>query len=513
MKKKALISVYDKTGIVELSEVLCDLGYEIVSTGGTANLLEKKNIKVTKIEELTGSPECLNGRVKTLQFKIYGGILADRSKIQHIEQLKMLDIGLIDVVVVNLYPFLETVNKRDCTLEDAIENIDIGGVTLIRAAAKNYKDVLIITDVNDYNNIIEALKNNNIDNKIREKLMVKAFQKTAGYDSLINIYFRKKFCGKEYFTEVLNLTYNKFQNLRYGENPNQSAAFYKFPFIKFGELTNAEILNGKELSYNNIADASSAIMLIKEFEEPSVVAIKHSTPCAVASDEYLFNAYLKAYNSDPVSIFGGVVAFNKKVDQITATELNKIFLEIVIAPDFDEKALEILKSKKNLRILQLPEISRQSETEFEIKTVSGGILIQNPDNILLDESKIEYVTNRKPTGEELKDMFFAWKVVKHTKSNAIVIARNRCTLGIGTGQTSRVWSTENAIKHSRTDTTGSVLASDAFFPFPDSVELAADAGITSIIQPGGSIKDKDSVTACNKHNIAMIFTKIRHFKH
>ena len=513
MKKRALISVSDKRGIVAFAKKLQEMGVEIISTGGTAKILSENDIRVIAISDITGYPECLDGRVKTLHPAVHGGILAMRSNPEHMEQLKKLNIAPIDIVAINLYPFKETILKEGVSLEDAIENIDIGGPTMLRAAAKNHKDVVVICDPDDYDNVVRELEESgevSLDTKYR--LALKVFEHTAHYDALIADYLRKQIQGE--LPDTLTLTYEKAQELRYGENPHQKAVFYKEIGNQPGSLANAIQLHGKELSFNNINDANGALELLKEFDEPSVVAVKHANACGVGSGYDLYTAYKKAYDCDPVSIFGGIIAVNRKMDKQTAEEINKIFVEIVIAPDFEPEALEILKSKKNIRLLKLEDIEKkQPKGSLDMKKVNGGILIQEVDHELLIEEDLKVVTNRIPTQKEMEDLRFAWKVVKHIKSNGIVLAKDQATIGIGPGQVNRIWAVENAIRQSNVDTKGSVMASDAFFPFSDCVEAAAKAGVTAIIQPGGSIRDEESIEMANKYGIAMIFTGMRHFKH
>ncbi|MEZ0535899.1 bifunctional phosphoribosylaminoimidazolecarboxamide formyltransferase/IMP cyclohydrolase [Caldicellulosiruptoraceae bacterium PP1] len=513
MSKRCLISVYDKNGILEFANKITKLGYEIISTGGTMKYLMDNSIDVINISDVTDFPEILDGRVKTLHPKIHAGILAIKNNQEHIKTLQELNINTIDIVVVNLYPFKQTIFNENHTFSDAIENIDIGGPTMLRAAAKNFEHTIVIIDPDDYNLVTEQLQiNGEVSYETRLYLATKVFEFTSYYDSMIFNYFKQK-SNMEDFPNYFTMPFEKDINLRYGENPHQKASFYKLslPQTDKQNIANAKKLHGKELSYNNILDANSAIELIKEFNEPTAVAIKHLNPCAVASDDNIFNAYKKAYESDPISIFGGIVALNRIVDEKLAQELYKIFLEIIIAPEFTQEALNILTKKKDLRLLQLP-LDNLKSSFTELKSVNGGLLVQENDNKLLLDN-ISYVTNRKPTEKEMDDLIFAWKVVKHVKSNAIVVAKDKMTFGIGMGQTNRIWSTENAISRSRFDLNGAVLASDAFFPFSDNVEAANKAGITAIIQPGGSIRDNESIEVANKFDIAMVFTGIRHFKH
>lgn len=515
---RALISVSDKTGIVEFASKLNELGIEIVSTGGTYNKLKEAGLPVIGISEVTGFPECLDGRVKTLHPNIHAGLLAMRSNPEHMKQVKELKVDLIDLVIVNLYPFKQTIMKPNVTLEDAIENIDIGGPTMLRAAAKNYQDVSVIIDPTDYDQVITELKENGkVSVKTNFYLAAKVFNHTAYYDSMIANYLKDK-AGLPKYPDTLTMTFEKVQDMRYGENPHQKAAFYKEVGANEGMLTGITQLHGKELSFNNINDTHGALELLKEYDEPTVVACKHSNPCGVASGKDIYDAYVRAYNTDPVSIFGGIVCANRKIDKATAEEISKIFLEIVLAPDFDDDALEILEKKKNIRLLKLDNLDKkQPDTAFDVKKVSGGILVQDIDNKLLD-GELQCVTERKPTEKELEDLLFTWKIVKYTKSNGIAIGKDKQSVGIGPGQVNRIWATEQALDHGTkqlgADTVkGAVLASDAFFPFDDCVQAAAAAGITAIIQPGGSIRDQDSIDACNKYGIAMVFTGMRHFRH
>lgn len=511
MVKRALISVSDKTGIVELAQNLHRLGVEIISTGGTAKLMTENNIPVTKVSDLTGYPECLDGRVKTLHPVIHGGLLARRDLPSHMDKIKELGIKTIDLVVINLYPFKETISKPDVKLDDAIENIDIGGPTMLRSAAKNHKDVLVCVDPNDYGRIITALEAEKQEYKFNYELALKVFEHTAAYDALICGFLRER-SDLEKYPEKLTLTFEKVQDLRYGENPHQSSAFYQEPIKTTGTLVEAEQLHGKELSFNNINDANGALELLKEYSEPTVVAVKHTNACGVGTGYNIHDAYVKAHDCDPTSIFGGVIVANRTIDLETAKEINKIFVEIVIAPEFEEEALELLKQKKNLRIMELKNIDRkQSETGIDVKKVNGGLLVQDVNSI--DYEKFEVVTERMATEKEMADMKFAWKVCKHIKSNGIVIAKDGQTVGIGPGQTNRIWAVENAVKQAQVPTKGTVMASDAFFPFKDCVEAAAKAGVTAIIQPGGSMRDEESIAAANEYGIAMVFTKTRHFKH
>ncbi|MDD4316258.1 MAG: bifunctional phosphoribosylaminoimidazolecarboxamide formyltransferase/IMP cyclohydrolase [Clostridia bacterium] len=510
MKKRALISVSDKTGIVDFSKKLVEFGYEIISTGGTAKTLADSGIKVIGISDVTGFPECLDGRVKTLHPSVHAGLLAMRGNAEHMAQLDKLNINTIDIVVVNLYPFKATIMKEGVELQDAIENIDIGGPTMLRSAAKNYQDVAAIVDPKDYEKVLDELQNGGITKQTKFYLMYKVYQHTAVYDTLISTYLRQQLDIE--YPDMITFAYEKVQDLRYGENPHQSAVFYKEAIPVKGALTLAKQLSGKELSYNNINDANGALELLKEFDEPTIVAVKHANPCGVASADTIFEAYSRAYDSDPVSIYGGIVASNTEIDAPTAEMMIKIFLEIVIAPSFSEEALQILCKKPNLRVLELADIDAKiTKAQHTQKKVLGGLLVQGYDAGVVGE--MTTVTQAAPSAEQLKDMVFGMKVVKHTKSNAIVVVRNGVTLGIGAGQTNRIWATNQAIEHAGDDVKGGVLASDAFFPFSDCVEQAHKAGIAAIVQPGGSIRDKDSVECCDKYGIAMVFSGERHFKH
>ncbi len=514
---RALISVSDKTGIIEFAKELASLGIEIISTGGTYNKLKEAGIKAMEISELTGFPECLDGRVKTLHPKVHAGILAMRAKEEHMKQLKDLNVDTIDFVIVNLYPFKQTILKEGVTRAECVENIDIGGPTMLRSAAKNYQDVTVITDPNDYEIVLDELKTNgsvSLDTKFY--LMNKVFEHTANYDAMICNYLKNE-RKDESFPNALTLTYEKVQEMRYGENPHQKAALYKEIGKCEGSLTTATQLNGKELSFNNINDTNGALELLKEFDEPTVVACKHGNPCGVGSGKDIYEAWTKAFTADKTSIFGGIVTVNREVTAKMAEEMKEIFLEVIVAPSFEKEALELLKTKKNLRLLELPSITvRQPEGAYDIKKINGGIIVQTIDSKLLDDYTV--VTNRKPTDKELEDMLFGLKVVKFAKSNGIVLAKNKQTIGIGPGQVNRIWAVKQCVEHSKEligegITDGAVLASDAFFPFDDCVRAAHEAGITAIVQPGGSLRDQDSIDKCNEYGIAMIFTGMRHFRH
>ncbi len=511
--KRALLSVSDKAGIVEFAAELVGLGFEVVSTGGTLSTLQKAGVAATNISDITGFQECLDGRVKTLHPVVHAGILAMRSNQEHMAQLAELGIETIDVVAINLYPFKETISKPNVELQDAIENIDIGGPTMLRSAAKNYQDVYVLCDPADYSSVIAELKSGESKLETKFNLMYKVFQHTAVYDTLISTFMRQKL-GITY-PEQITFAYEKVQDLRYGENPNQQAGFYKECFRYEGSLVDATQLMGKELSFNNINDTNGALDLLREFDSTACVAVKHANPCGVGIAEDGLSAYNAAFNADPVSIFGGIIATNAVVDAAVATEMVKTFLEIVVAPDFTAEAIAIFAEKrKNARLLKLPSINAPiKKGTYDIKKVVGGLLVQDYDAMLYNEDEFKIVTEVKPTAEQLKALVFGYKVVKHTKSNAIVIADANNTLGVGMGQTNRIWATLQAIEHAGDRAKGAILASDAFFPFADCVEEARKAGITAIIQPGGSVRDQDSIDACNKAGIAMVFCGARHFKH
>ncbi len=515
MKRRALLSVSDKTGIYEFAKSLYELDYELVSTGGTEKYLKEMGLSVTNISEVTNFPECLDGRVKTLHPNVHAGILAIRDNAEHMAQINNLGIGLIDIVAINLYPFKQTILKENVELHDAIENIDIGGPTMLRAAAKNWQDVAVVIDPNDYTNVIDALKNDALTSEMKFSLSAKVFEHTAAYDALIANYMRKQ-SGEGMLPDKLTLTYEKVQDMRYGENPHQAAAFYKEVSRENGNLTTAKQLHGKELSFNNINDASSAVDIIKEIGDavPVAVAVKHTNPCGVGKGDDLYTAYMNAYQSDPVSIFGGIVAVNRTIDAKTAEEMGKLFLEIIIAPDFDDDALELLKSKKNIRLLQIENITKTpNEASTDMKKVVGGLLYQQINTKLYDECDLKVVTKRSPTEDEMQNLIFGMQIVKNVKSNAIVLTKDNRTVGVGPGQTNRVTALDLAINYAKENAKGAVMASDAFIPFADCVELAAKHGITAIIQPGGSVRDEDSINACDEANIAMVFTGTRHFKH
>jgi phosphoribosylaminoimidazolecarboxamide formyltransferase/IMP cyclohydrolase len=510
-KRRALISVSDKTGIDLFARELVQLGFEIISTGGTKTLFEQKGIPVTGISEITGFPEILDGRVKTLHPAVHSGLLSVRNNAEHRRQMEELQLDWIDLVAVNLYPFQQTIMKPNVTYEEAIENIDIGGPSMLRSAAKNHAFVTVIVDSVDYAQVLTELRlHGDTSLETRKQLAAKTFRHTAAYDALIADYLTAEVGSL--WPERMTFAYEKVQDLRYGENPHQAAAFYKRLLAGGGSLANARQLHGKELSYNNINDANAALQLLREFPDvPAAVAVKHLNPCGVGIGGTGLEAFTKAYEADPTSIFGGIVACNQAIDAATAVKLNDIFLEIIIAPEFAPEALEILTRKKNVRLLQLPFVP--AADRYVVTAVEGGMLVQDTDLHLLKEADLQVVTRRAPTAEERLQLQFAWKVVKHVKSNAIVVASDYKTIGIGAGQMNRIGSARIALEQARTEARGAVLASDAFFPMSDTVQLAASYGVTAIIQPGGSIKDEDSIAAANEHGIAMIFTGVRHFKH
>ena len=532
MIQRALISVSDKTGIVEFASELQKLGVSIISTGGTAKALNEAGIETVRVQDVTGFPECLDGRVKTLHPKIHGGLLARRDVPEHMDQMKEFGVEMIDLVIINLYPFKQTISKEGVLPEEDIENIDIGGPSMLRSAAKNHRDVVVLVDPVDYEGVLAALKSGSGEVSLEQKrqLARKVFEHTANYDAMIAEYFLQTFPvptpAADPFSDKLTLTFELAQKMRYGENPHQAAAFYREPIPAVGSLATFEQLHGKELSYNNIGDLDGALDVLREFDRPTVVAVKHANPCGVGSAEDIFTAYEKAYDSDPVSIFGGIVVANRKIDGRTAEKINSIFLEIIAAPDYEPEALEILTRKKNIRVLKL-DTGKAAENyrllgtakagvhlrDLYVKKVGGGLLVQTADAVVQDQKTLHYVTNQKPDERQLADLEFAMAVVKHTKSNAIVLARDLATVGVGPGQTSRIMATKIAVELAGEKGCGAVAASDAFFPFADCVEAMAAAGVKAIIQPGGSQNDQESVDACNKHGIAMVFTGIRHFKH
>jgi phosphoribosylaminoimidazolecarboxamide formyltransferase/IMP cyclohydrolase len=514
MMKRAIISVSDKTGIADFSRKLVAMGIEILTTGGTAKLLEAEGIPCKEVSEITGFPECLDGRVKTLHPLIHGGILAIRSNPEHMKRIEELGINTIDLIVVNLYPFKATMQKPNVSFEVCVENIDIGGPSMLRAAAKNHHDVTVVTDPEDYDLVLrEISEKGDTSYPTRLLLAKKVFEHTAAYDALIAEYFLTYTQAKT-LPNLFTPTFEKVSELRYGENPHQSATFFRNAIPVPGGLSEAVQKNGKELSYNNIADTDATICCLKEFSDPTVVAVKHANPCGVGSADTIFEAWQKAYEADPVSIYGGIVALNREVDAKTAEEMSKIFLEVIIAPSYSIEAMEILSAKKNLRVLELPAITDPIPAhERNYKRVLGGLLVQDHDVIVSNEADIRTVTKKEPDPSLRDDMAFAMKVVKYIKSNAIVIVKDKQTIGIGPGQTNRIGSAQIAILSAGEKCKGAVLGSDAFFPFSDCVDAARDAGIAAIVQPGGSMRDQESIDACDKYGIAMVFTGTRHFRH
>ncbi|PIK26986.1 bifunctional phosphoribosylaminoimidazolecarboxamide formyltransferase/IMP cyclohydrolase [Bacillus pumilus] len=509
--KRALISVSDKTNLVPFVKALTELGVEVISTGGTHKLLQENGIDVIGISEVTGFPEIMDGRLKTLHPNIHGGLLAVRENDEHMAQIEKHGIQPIDLVVVNLYPFKETISKDDVTYEEAIENIDIGGPGMLRAASKNHQDVTVIVDPRDYDAVVQQIKEGGVSLEKKRELAAKVFRHTAAYDALIADYLTNHVGETE--PEQFTVTFEKKQSLRYGENPHQAATFYENALPSKGSLATATQLHGKELSYNNIKDADAALQIVREFTEPAAVAVKHMNPCGVGTGETIAEAFDRAFKADETSIFGGIVALNREVDKQTAEVLHTIFLEIVIAPSFSKEALEVLTAKKNLRLLTLDVEADLEKKEKQLTSVHGGLLVQDIDTYGLEEATISIPTKREPTEDEWKDLKLAWKVVKHVKSNAIVLAKDQMTAGIGAGQMNRVGSANIAIEQAGEKAKGSALGSDAFFPMGDTVEAAVKAGVTAIIQPGGSIRDEESIQKADEYGIAMVFTGVRHFKH
>mgnify|MGYP001233476402 FL=1 len=508
MTKRALISVSNKDGILDFAKELVALDYEILSTGGTKKMLQDNNVPVTAVDEVTKFPEILDGRVKTLNPMIHGGLLGKFDDPSHQAQMNEHGIEPIEIVCVNLYPFVETISKPNVTWDDAIENIDIGGPTMLRSAAKNHQYVTVIVDSNDYAKVLEELKaNGSTTLETRKALAAKVFRHTAAYDSYISNYLTE-----EEFPENLTMTYELKQTLRYGENPHQKAAFYQKRLSSDFSLAYATQLHGKELSYNNIQDGNAALQIVKEFDKPAAVAVKHMNPCGVGTGATIEEAFDKAYEADPTSIFGGIIALNREVDASTAEKLSGIFLEIIIAPSFTDEALEILTKKKNIRLLTI-NFAQEKKDQFKVVSVEGGLLVQEEDTFGFADADVKVVTDREPTEEEWEALKLGWAVVKHVKSNAIVVNDTQMTLGVGAGQMNRVGAAKIALEQAGEKAKGAVLASDAFFPMSDTVEAAAAAGIKAIIQPGGSVKDQESIDKANEFGIAMVFTGVRHFKH
>lgn len=515
--QRALISVSDKTGIVELAKGLAGLDIEILSTGGTAKTLRNERVKLTDVSQYTGFPEMLGGRLKTLHPKIHGGLLWRRDNDQDAREIKDNNISSIDMVVVNLYPFEQTVSRLEVTFDDAIENIDIGGPTMLRAASKNFRDVVVIVDPADYAKVLDELKahGGEISYDTKLELAKKVFSHTARYDTLISNYLSRHGGTKMVFPETFNQSYLKISDLRYGENPHQKAALYREPLYADLSIVDAKILQGKEMSYNNYLDSSAALDMIKEYDGTAAVIVKHNNPCGVAVADTVESAYKKAFESDPISAFGGVIALNGDVNEATAKEILTLFVEIIIAPGFDPEALKLLSAKPNIRLLLL-DINKKA-TGFDIRKIQGGLLAQEKDTGRIDDLRaLKVATKRKPSDDELAALEFAWKICKHVKSNAVVYTSGDRSLGIGAGQTSRVDSAKIAALKAETfgiSLRNSVVASDAFFPNRDGIDVIAKAGATAVIQPGGSIKDNDVIAACDEHDIAMVFSGMRHFRH
>ncbi|KUO95423.1 bifunctional phosphoribosylaminoimidazolecarboxamide formyltransferase/IMP cyclohydrolase [Ferroacidibacillus organovorans] len=508
---RALISVSDKEGIIPLAQALVAQGVEVVSTGGTYRALAAAGVPVTEVAEVTKFPEMMDGRVKTLHPLIHGGLLALRDDPGHMEAARAHQIGLIDYVIVNLYPFAKTIENPNVHLAEAVEQIDIGGPSMLRAAAKNYRFVVTVVDPADYGFLIERLASGTeVTEEERFALCAKVFRHTAAYDARIAQYLTEKAGVAN--PESVTFSYELQQPLRYGENPHQQAAFYRAPGVPAGSLASAVQRQGKELSFNNIQDAGAALDLLAEFDEPTVVAVKHMNPCGVGTGATTAEAFARAYEADPVSIFGGIVACNREVDEATASQLVELFLEIVIAPSYTAEALQLLAKKKNVRVLELDMAERKNEG-IDLRAVYGGLLVQDRDSRKLTDADLRVVTTRQPSEKEWADLLFAWKIVKHVKSNAIVLVKDAQTIGVGAGQMNRVGAARIAIEQAGDRARGAVLASDAFFPMPDTVEAAAEASVSAIIQPGGSIKDQASIDLANERGIAMVFTGIRHFRH
>ncbi len=515
--KRALISVSDKNGLVDFARELVSMGVEIISTGGTKKALHQAGLPALDISEVTGFPEMLDGRVKTLHPKIHGGLLALRENPEHMKTIAEHGIKEIDMVVVNLYPFKEVIKKPGIEIEEVIENIDIGGPSMLRSAAKNAYSVAVITDVADYAKVLNEMKSGGISRETLDYLRVKAYRTTADYDSYISDYLGSRLLGEK-LPDRITISADKKQEMRYGENPHQKAAFYVFPDYPEIGPGNLKQLHGKELSFNNIYDIDAALSIVKSFMDPGVVIIKHANPCGAAVDKDITQAYIKAFEADPLSAFGGICAINRPCTAGIAERIDKMFMEVIIAPSYEPAALEILKNKKNIRIMESGPISSEIPETYgirsmDIRKVTGGLLVQEQDMVRLSSNELKVVTKRAPTEKEMQDLLFAWDIVKFVKSNAIVVVKDGVTVGIGPGQTNRVGALSIAVKNAGEKAKDACLASDAFFPFKDNIEEATKAGIKAIIQPGGSVRDAESIEACDKAGIAMIFTGIRHFKH
>jgi len=502
---RALLSVFNKTGVAELAKSLHELGVEILSTGGTAKTLRNANVPVTDVSNYTQFPEIMDGRIKTINPLIGGGILGLRDK--HADDAKANNIKWIDLVVCNLYPFSDTVSREGCDLAMALENVDIGGPTMIRSAAKNVGWVCVAVDPSDYSTITDELRSGEISFETRQRLSAKAFGHTAQYDTIIHNYLKDEDLSDNY-----SLSFEKHSEMRYGENPHQSAAAYKIPGNNEPNILNATIHQGKQLSYNNIMDADGALSCVREFDDPACAVVKHANPCGVAVGNDLLGVYTRAFNADSLSAFGGIIAFNRTCTKDVADAITSVFVEIVLAPDFEPAALDIFKKKKNLRVLEIGEFGKRSK-KSEVRNVDGGLLVQNTDTKILSKGDLTVVTKAQPSEQDIETALFTWKVLRHAKSNGILIAKNNTTVGLGAGQVSRVDAVHMALRKGGENVEGGVLASDAFFPFRDSIDAIKDSGIKVVIQPGGSIRDKEVIDACNEYRIAMIFTGTRCFKH
>ena len=502
---RALISVFNKTGVAELAKSLHELGVEILSTGGTAKALRNANVPVSDVSDYTQFPEIMDGRIKTINPLVEGGILGLRDK--HTDDAKANNIKWIDLVVCNLYPFSDAVSREDCDLAMALENVDIGGPTMIRSAAKNVGWVCVAVDPSDYSTITDELRSGEISFETRQRLSVKAFGHTAKYDTIIHNYLKDEDLSDNY-----SLSFEKHSEMRYGENPHQSAAAYKIPGNNEPNILNATIHQGKQLSYNNIMDADGALSCVREFDDPACVVVKHANPCGVAVGNDLLDVYTRAFNSDSLSAFGGIIAFNRTCTKNVADAITSVFVEIVLAPGFEPEALDVFKKKKNLRVLEIGEFGKRSK-KSEVRNVDGGLLVQNTDTKILSKNDLTVVTKAQPSEQDIETALFTWKVLRHAKSNGILIAKNNTTVGLGAGQVSRVDAVHMALRKGGENVKDGVLASDAFFPFRDSIDAIKDSGIKVVIQPGGSIRDQEVIDACNEYKIAMVFTGTRCFKH
>ena len=502
---RALLSVFNKTGVTELAKSLHELGVEILSTGGTAKILRNANVPVTDVSNYTQFPEIMDGRIKTINPLVEGGILGLRDK--HADDAKANNIKWIDLVVCNLYPFSDAVSREDCDLAMALENVDIGGPTMIRSAAKNVGWVCVAVDPSDYSTITDELRSGEISFETRQRLSAKAFGHTAQYDTIIHNYLKD-----EDLSDDFSLSFEKHSELRYGENPHQSAAVYKIPGNNESNILNATIHQGKQLSYNNIMDADGALSCVREFDDPACVVVKHANPCGVAVGNDLLDVYTRAFNADSLSAFGGIIAFNRTCTKNVADAITSVFVEIVLAPGFEPEALDVFKKKKNLRVLEIGEFGKRSK-KSEVRNVDGGLLVQNTDTKILSKNDLTVVTKAQPSEQDIETALFTWKVLRHAKSNGILIAKNNTTVGLGAGQVSRVDAVHMALRKGGENVKDGVLASDAFFPFRDSIDAIKDSGVVLVIQPGGSIRDQEVIDACNEYKIAMVFTGTRCFKH